>query len=65
MLCAGMVSEAVRKTVLYIGIVILLLGVAMIAFAGGGMIVMDAAFLLVGGAMVAWAVIQGRKGVVG
>lgn len=56
-----MVSEGIRKTVLYVGAVIVLLGIAMIAFAGGGMIVMDSIFLLVGGPMVGWAVYEGRK----
>lgn len=56
-----MVSEGIRKTVLYVGAVIILLGIAMIAFAGGGMILMDAAFLLVGGLMVGWALYAGRQ----
>lgn len=58
-----MVSEGVRKGLLYTGIVIILLGLLMIAFAGGGMILMDAGFLLVGGALVFWAVKLGRKSV--
>lgn len=56
-----MPTETVRKVVLYIGAVILLFGILMIAFAGGGMLLMDIPFILVGGAMVAWAIVQGRK----
>lgn len=56
-----MVNETIRKVVLYVGAVILLLGILMVAFAGGGMILMDIPFLVVGGGMVAWAVVQGRK----
>ena len=58
---ASMVSEGIRKGVLYVGAVIILLGVLMMIFFGGGMILMDLGFLLVGGAMVAWAIVQGRK----
>lgn len=57
-----MASEGLRKGLLYTGIVIVLLGVLMIAFAGGGMIVMDAAFLLVGGALIATSVWLGKRG---
>lgn len=56
-----MVNETARKTVLYVGAALLLLGVLMIAFAGGGMILMDIPFILVGGAMTTWAFLAGRK----
>lgn len=57
-----MVSEGVRKAVLYIGAVILILGVLMIAFVGGGMfLIMDLPMLVVGGGMVWWAIAAGRK----
>lgn len=56
-----MVNETLRKVALYVGITFLLLGVVMIAFAGGGMIMMDAPLIIVGGALTGWAVIEGRR----
>lgn len=58
-----MVNETLRKVLLYTGIAFLLLGVVMIAFAGGGMIMMDVPLIIVGGALTGWALIEGRRAV--
>lgn len=56
-----MLNETVRKTLLYVGIALLVMGAAMLVFAGGSMIVMDAPLLIVGGALTLWALIERRR----
>jgi len=56
-----MVSDKIRKPVLYVGATLLLAGAGMLALAGGGMIMMDAPLLIIGGAMTTWAIIERRR----